>query len=333
MATRAQRRGILYSLGIVAGAALLFLGFGVTLAPDLGTRLSGAALLAGAEAYDDALAEVDLGIREHPEELDGYVFRAAILAQAQRYEEAIAAYDVALEHERATGDVRLELYQDRASLLLTLERTEEFRAACVELEAMGGVRHVHTLKGLAACQTKDYAEAARRFESALELHDTPQIRGRVWDVLLTWGRDLVAEGELEKARRCFERAGELIPGNAVAFLKGAEVRLASDDAEGALAIMAGCPEGAPGSAPILFRIATALLTKGDTPRALDCLHAALTSDREAVVILLEQETAWDAERASKELQELLAQKTSGTRPNAGRSDTNSRDAHQAPAGE
>ena len=63
MATRKQRRGILYTTAVLAGAVLLFLGFGVTLPPDLGTRLSGAALLAGAGDYDKALEEVDLGIR------------------------------------------------------------------------------------------------------------------------------------------------------------------------------------------------------------------------------------------------------------------------------
>jgi len=335
VATPTQRRGILYSTAVAVGATLLFLGFGITVAPDLGTRLSGAALLAGSGAYDKALEVVDIGIREHPEELDGYVFRAAILARAERYDGALAAYDEALEHERATGDVRIELIQDRASILLALKRMDEFRDACDELTANGATDRVHTLEGLAACQAKDYATAARHFEAALALDDSQQSRGRVWDVLLTWGRDLVAEGRLDEARRCFERAGELIPGNAVAFLKGAEVRLAEDDPDGALAIMAGCPAGVPGAAPIYFRIATAYLAKGDSThaQALQCLADAVSADRESVLALLEQEPAWDALRKDATFAKLLVDAEQQSRTDSGQRVRNASANGQADRGE
>jgi len=333
VATETQRRGILYSVGTFAAAALIFLGFGVTLPPDLGTRLSGAALLAGGESYDAALKEVDLGIREHPEELDGYVFRAAILAQAGRYDEALAAYDEALEHDRATGEVRLELYQDRASILLTMKRTDEFDAACLYLDANGGARHVHTLRGLAACQTKDFPAAARHFEAALAIDDSDQIRGRVWDVLLTLGRDLVAEGRLPEARRCFERAGELIPGNAVAFLKGAEVRLAEDDPDGALAIMAGCKADTPGAAPIYLRIATAYLERGNSEQALSCLADAVICDREATEVLIKQEPAWDFLRDDAKWNSFVEKVAKTARLDAGHKTTNNSGVGQAASGE
>jgi len=333
MATEAQRRGILYSAGVLAGAVLIFLGFGVTFAPELGTRLSGAALLAGSEAYDEALKEVDLGIREHPEELDGYIFRAAILAQARRYDDALAAYDAALGHDHATGDIRLELLQDRASILLTLGRMEEFDAACADLDANGGARHVHTLRGLAACQKRDYPDAARHFEAALAIDDTDQIRGRVWDVLLTWGRDLVAEGRLPEARRCFQRAGELIPANAIAFLKGAEVRLAENDADGALAVMAGCKADTPGAAPLFVRIATAYLARGDSDQALSCLSDAITCDREATEVLVKQEPAWDFLHDDAKWNAFVEKAANASRPIAGQDDGKISGADQAVRGE
>jgi len=306
VATRRQRRGILYSVASVAGAALLFLGFGITLPPDLGTRLTGAAMLAAAGAYEEALEVVETGIREHPEELDGYVFRAAILARAERYDESVRAYDEALEHENATGEVRLDLIQDRASILLALKRMDDFHVACSELERMGGDYQVATLRGLAAHTEKDYETATRHFEAALTLHDTSETRGRVWDVLLIWGRDLVAEGSLDTARRCFERAGELMPKNAVAFLKGAEVRLADDDPAGALTIMSGCPVGAAGSAPIYFRIATAFLAEGHEEPALDAIADALRADRESALALMDQEPSWKPMREDARVKKMLA---------------------------
>ena len=45
MQTKSKRRGLLYGGAVLSAAVLLFLGFGITIAPDLGTRLSGAAML------------------------------------------------------------------------------------------------------------------------------------------------------------------------------------------------------------------------------------------------------------------------------------------------
>ena len=46
------------------------------------------------------------GALEHPELLDGYVFRAAVLAAAKRYDDALAAYTVALAHDAAVDELR-----------------------------------------------------------------------------------------------------------------------------------------------------------------------------------------------------------------------------------
>lgn len=301
-----QRRGILYGVAIGAASILLFLGFGLTLPPDLGTRLSGAALLAGAGDYDNALAEIERGIDEHPEHLDGYVFRAAILGAAQRYDESIDAYDKALQHENATGAMRRQIVQDRASVLLQVDRLDEFRAARDELAVEGVDQYVHTLDALLAAHRKEWATAIRHWEEVVKADDTPQFRSLLWDALLRQGRNDIVEGRYEQAEARFVRAGELIPGDPDPFLKGGEVRLAEDDPKGALAILNGCPPDAPGLAPLLFRCATELRAKGEPDLAWASISRAIRADKEATRVLLEQDPGWSELRESDRMRSLLA---------------------------
>ena len=291
MASETQRRGILYTSAIVLAAALIFLGFGITVAPDIGTRIGGASMLAGAGAFDKALDEIDLGIREHPDALDAYVCRAGVLGMAQRYDEAIDAYDTALAHEDATGEMRRSLQQDRASVLLRAGRTNEFQAARAEL-AQGGIDHfVHMVDALAAADKKQWGESVKHFRAAYDEEPTPATKGYLWDVLLHQGRDAIAAGRTKEAERCFREAGKLFPNEAQAFLKGGEVRLAEGDTKGALTILGACPDDAPGLAPLLFRCATALLAE-DRTAAIDVLDRAIMADRESVLTLLETERVW-----------------------------------------
>jgi len=304
-ATKAKRRGILYTSAIVLAGSLLFLGFGITVPPDIGTRLGGASILAGAGAYDDALAEIELGLREHPDSMEGMVCRAAVLAQAGRYDQAITAYDTALDHEDASGDMRRSLRQDRASILLHAGRDAEFKAERDALAGDGIDRFVHTLDAIAAVKRKEWGTAAKHFRAAYDEQPSPALTGYLWDALLHQGRDAVAAGRLKEAETCFLDAGTLFPNEAKAFLKGGEVRLAEGDPKGALTILAACPEDAPGLAPLLFRCATDLLAEEDQSIAIDVLSRAIRADRESALALLDGEPAWAGLRGDERVTRLL----------------------------
>ncbi|MHC4956189.1 MAG: tetratricopeptide repeat protein [Planctomycetota bacterium] len=307
MDTQTRRRGILYSGATIVAAVLLVLGFGVTLPPDLGTRLSGASMLAMAGSFDEALAEIELGIREHPDKLDGYIYRATLLARMERYDEAIEAYGRAIEHEEAEGDIRRRLQQDRASVLLVTDRTAEFQTARDDLAAGGMDQYVFALDAIAAQRRDDLPEAARHFRKALTLEDTRDLRARLWDVIMTMGIKAIADGRLEEAESHFSECSGVMPGNAKAFLKGGEVRLAENDAKGALVVLKACPKDAPGLAPLLFRCGTAMLNSGDSEAALDAFGHAVLADKDSVVALLDSEPAWAALREDARCKAILAE--------------------------
>ncbi|MHC4939839.1 MAG: tetratricopeptide repeat protein [Planctomycetota bacterium] len=286
------KRGLLYGGAVSLAAVLLFLGFGITVAPDIGTRLSGAAMLAGVGSHDEALAEVELAIKEHPEVLDGYVYRAAILAQAERLPAALAAYDRALEHPDATGLMERSLRQDRASVLLAMDRTAEFKKARDQLAAGGTDRFVHSLDGLAASRRKDWAAAVGHWENAFKAEENPGSRSQLYAALVERGKQQVAEGRFEDATKQFDRARQLMPAVNEPFLRAAEARLAENDAEGALTAIAGCRDGTPGVAPLRVRAATMLLEAGKTDAAWNALESAFRCDKVAAAALVDAEPAW-----------------------------------------
>ena len=288
----AKKRSMLYGGAIATAALLLFLGFGVTIPPDLGTRLSGAAMLAGLGSHDEALEVVELGIKDHPEHIDGYVFRAAILAQAKRYDQSIVAYDRVLEHPDATGTVGRGVRQDRASVLLAADRTAEFEKARDELAAGGVDQYVHSLDGLAAAKRGDWAASVRHWEAVGKLAESPSQRSYLFDALMQVGRAATADGKFEEAQGHFDRAREVLPDVPKPFLKAAEVRLGEGDARGALAAIAGCRDGVPGVAPLRVRAATTLLELGETDLAWSAIEAAYRCDPDATSTLVEQEPTW-----------------------------------------
>jgi tetratricopeptide (TPR) repeat protein len=277
---------------VLSAAVLLFLGFGITVAPDLGTRLSGAAMLAGLGSHDAALAEVDLALKEHPDELDGYVYRAAILGQAGRLPQALAAYDRALEHPDATGSMERSLRQDRASVLLAMDRMEEFKRVRDELAAGGIDRFVHSLDGLAATKREDWTAAVRHWEDAYRAEENAGARSQLHGALVQLGNVAVTAGRFEDAIKHFDRALKLVPGVNQPFLKAAEARLAAADAAGALATIARCRDGSPGVAPLRVRAATMLLEAGETDAAWTALEAAFRCDHAATAALVDAEPVW-----------------------------------------
>jgi len=287
-----KRRGLLYGGAVAAASALLFLGFGLTVAPDLGTRLSGAAMLAGLGSYDEALADVDRAIEEHPDSFDAFVYRAAILAQAERYPEALSAYDRALEHPDATGTMARTLRQDRASVLLAMGREKEFQAARDALAADGVDRFVHALDGLAASRRGDWEASVRHWEDAHRAEENATTRTQLHVALMQVGRIAVAARRFDDARRCFDRARELVPQINQPFLKAAEVRLAEGDAAGALVTIAGCRDGTPGVAPLRVRAATMLLEAGEADAAWAALESAFRCDAEVAGTLVDAEPVW-----------------------------------------
>jgi tetratricopeptide (TPR) repeat protein len=166
--TTARRRIALYAVCLVLGAGLLIAGFGVTVPPDPGVRLSGARLLAGLEDYDRALAVCAQVIEEHPDCVDARVYRATFLAMAERHTEAIAAYDDALAHLEGHGELRRQLLTDRASVLLAGGRKEEFALARDDLARERVDAGVHLLDGLKARHEGDSDAAAQALRRAVE---------------------------------------------------------------------------------------------------------------------------------------------------------------------
>lgn len=306
MRASTRRRGWLYSVSTLLATGLIFLGFGVTVAPDLGTRLAGAGLLAAAGSFDDALDEVDRGIEEHPELLDGFVYRAAILAQAARYEESIKAYDRALAHDKAVGFLRRSLIQDRSSVLLVLGDVDAVQAARDELALESVDRYVCTLDAVLAEKREDWSAAVRHWEKAVELEGTDLLKGHLWNALMRQGQIAVASGRLDEARTTFARASDVLPGEWQSFFKGAEIRLAEQDPTGAMIALEACPENTPGLAPLLFRCATEFFQKGELDAAWDAIAKSVAADRDATAVLLDQEPAWKHERDSARMKAIFA---------------------------
>lgn len=303
--SRTRRRALLYGIGILAGAGLLLAGSGVTVHDDTGTRLNGAALLAGLGSTDEALAACDEVLRDHPESLDARIFRATFLAAAGRYEEALRAYDDAIARSKDDG-TRRDLVLDRASLLLRMGRTEEFKAERERLAAMGASYRLDVCEGLWAEKEGAYGAADAAYGRAFATRPKDeQLKSRLYVVVLEVGREALAKGRFDDARAAFDRAVALLPRGREARLRAAEVRLATRDVDGAIAQLREAGRKAPGLAPLVFRAATLLLEAGRREEALDALAAALAADDKAARALLQNETVWRAELSRDDVRAVL----------------------------
>jgi tetratricopeptide (TPR) repeat protein len=302
--SRARRRALLYTVALAAAAGLLFAGYGITLPPDAATRLNGAAFLAGLGQIDQALADCDAVLREHPGHPDALVFRATFLAQAGRDEQAAAAYEEAIAH--ATGDMRCDLVLDRASVLLRAGRDEEFRRERARLVAWGAGHRIDVWEGLLGEKERDYGRAAAAYGRALKQHPRDEhIRGRLYGSLLERGRQELAAGRFDTAGAAFDEAALALPGAHEAELRSAEVRLATGHLDGAIERLRAVGRNAPGVAPLVFRAATLLLEAGRRDEALDALVAALGADDAATRLLLQNETAWRDALSQPDVREIL----------------------------
>ena len=304
--TASGRRTLLYGSCVVLAAGLLFAGYGITVPPDAGTRLNGAAILAGMGEYDKALAECRLVLEEHPDNLDARIFRATFLAMAERHGEAVAAYDDALGRPDVTPSMRLDLLQDRAGALLAAGRTDEFARARSELAAEGGKDRVLVLDGIAAAGREEWGIAADRFAEALALRPEDQgLKARLWNALVARGDHALAGGDYTAAAAAYDHARTLFPRAGKAHLKAAEVRLATGDVQAALPLLREAGAGTAGGAPLVCRGSVLLLEAGDMEGALDARDGDFVVDPAGTKALLQKEPAWISHHAHPEVKALL----------------------------
>jgi tetratricopeptide (TPR) repeat protein len=290
----AKRRTLLYGVCVVLGAGLLVAGFGITVPADAGTQLSGAAILARLGDTDGALAACDQVIADDPECLDAHIYRATFLAMAGRNDESVRAYDEALRRVD-TAELRLDLIQDRASVLLAAGRVDDFDRAFAEMQAKGGPDRVRLLDGIRAAHDKEWARAVNAFADLLQRSPGDErIKARLWHAHMERGREAVAGGSFGEAKQSFDAAASLIPKAAEAHLQAAEVRFAIGEVGDGLAIVRELGPKTPGIAPLVHRAAVALLAKGDREGALDALDAAYSVDPAGTKTLVEKEEAWKA---------------------------------------
>lgn len=303
--SRSRRRTLLYGIGIVAAAGLLFAGYGITVPPDAGSRLNGASFLAALGQTDQALAVCDQVLQEHPDDVDARIFRATFLAMAGRDDEALLAYDDAIARTKDDA-VRCDLVLDRASVLLNAGRTQEFKAERDRLAAMGAGYRLDVCEGLWAEKEGAWGVAVAAYGRARAARPADeQLKGRLHVVLLEQGREALGAGRFGEAREALDRAVDLLPRAREARLKAAEVCLATGDADAAVAHLREAGSRAKGIAPLLFRAATLLLERNRREEALDALAAALVADREGSRALLQNETVWRAELSRPDMVELL----------------------------
>jgi len=303
--SRNRRRVLLYVTGIVLAAGLLFAGYGITIPPDANTRLSGAAFLAGLGDMDRALAACDQVVAEDPGNLDARIYRATFLAMAGRHDEALRAYDDAISLAKDEG-TRCDLVLDRASVLLQAGRTQEFQAERERLARMKAGYRLDMCEGLWAEKGGAWGAAVKAYGRAAEARpEDEQIKGRLHMALLEQGRESLAAGHFDDARAAFDRAVELLPRASEARLSAAEVRLATRDVDGAIEQLRQANPRAQGLAPLVFRASTLLLEAGRREEALHTLGVALKVDRGATRVLLQNETAWNAELSRSDVRELL----------------------------
>jgi tetratricopeptide (TPR) repeat protein len=300
-----RRRAVLYGAGILAAAALLFAGYGISVPPEPAVRLNGATLLASAGQYDEALEICDIVLAEHPDNVEARIFRATFLSMAGRHDAAVAAYDDVLACV-ADEEMRRDLILDRASVLLAAGRRAEFRRDCETLARLGSEHRALLLEGLAAAQDEDWDSAVAAYRGAHERRpDDEPVKARLWNALMEQGRAELAARRFDDALQAFDAAQPLFPKATKAHLRAIEVRLAQGEPQDAVERLRVLGPDTPGIAPLLFRAATALLAAGERDGALDALDAALEIDPAGTRALFDKEPGWRACRDDADVARIL----------------------------
>lgn len=301
-------RTVLYTTGIVLAAGLLFVGFGITIPPDPGTRLHGATLVAALGDFDRALDMCDQVIEEHPDNLEARVYRATFLAQAERYDEALKAYDDALRHN---DDEKLgrNLRADRASVLLHAGRTADYRRARDELAAEKVDYVLHLLDGIAALRDQKWHEAEAAFRRALK--DDPNDRNALSllvDVLVSRGTEALAARRFEESLEAYRAAQTFDPKRVDLALKTAEVLLALEQELAAIKVLKAVGVNNRGVAPLLCRAAGALWERGRKERALDVLATSYNADATSTTALFDKDPVWSQLRETTSLKQIVSKR-------------------------
>jgi tetratricopeptide (TPR) repeat protein len=308
--SRTGRRVLLYTAGLVLAAGGVWLKYGYEVAPDPGVRLNGAALIAGLGQYDEALGICETVLEEHPDNVEARIYKATFLAAAGRLDEALGAYDDALAHVGEDAEMRRNLRQDRAGVLLSLGRMNDFRAEREKLAAAAMDHRVHVLDGMAASRGGDHAAAVEAFAQAHALvPEDNHVKARLWQALMDRGEAALADRRFDEAKAAFDTACPLFEKATNAHLKAAEVRLATGEVDAAATILRDLGPGTPGAAPLLFRVATVRLRAHEVDRAVDALEAAFQVDPKATRVLLEKEETWASYRENPRVRALLTHKS------------------------
>jgi tetratricopeptide (TPR) repeat protein len=308
MQAQARRRVILYVAGIVLGGGLLFAGFGLTLPPDPGTTLHGAALIgSGMGQYDEALRMTREVLRDYPDHPEAHLYLATFLAASGRHDEAVGAYTRAIELQ-TDPEVARDARVDRASLLLTMGRRKEFEDARREITAGGLDHRVHLLDGIAAQTDKDWPAAARALERALKAKPGDEtLKGRLFAVLLEWGRNLKADGRFEDALVTYGAARQLFPKDLKAPLEAAELLLALERTDDAVEVLRDLDPDRPGVLTFVLRAATQKLLDDDVDGALAIVRAAASVDEQTVRDFVTADPAWSKRRSDPRIASWLTQ--------------------------
>ena len=306
MTSPARKRVLLYAGAALLAAGLCFVGWGLEIAPDAGTRLGGAAVMFELGQVDEAIAICRRTIQEHPDCLDAYVYLATFLGGSGNYGGAVTAYDQALARVPA-GELQRNLMLDRASVLLKAGRRAEFDRARERLARGGSDYRVHVADAMVQAESRNWAAAVTLYRQALQSKpEDHALRSRIFQAEMERGRQAVAQGRFEDAAGAFDAARELFPVESRAHLEAASARLRQGRPLEAVEVLREVRPDTPGAPALVFDAATAFLDSERDTLAFWALRAAVQGDPEQTRDLLRTDPAWTARQRDPRVLEILA---------------------------
>ena len=263
----ARRRVLLYAGAALLAAGLCFVGWGLEIAPDAGTRLGGAAVMFELGQADEAIAICRRTIQEHPDCLDAYVYLATFLGGSGNYGEAVT---------RGGGDYRVHM----ADAMVQAESRNWAAAVTLYRQALQSKPEDHALRsrifkaemerGRQAVAEGRFEDAAGAFDAARELFPVEsRAHLEAASARLRQGRPLEAVEVLREVRSDTPGAPALVFDAATAFLDSERDTLAFWALRAAV-------QGDPEQTRDLLRTDPAWTARQRDPRVLEIL--ALTTD-------------------------------------------------------